>query len=360
MQLKYLERSYPSARRRFQAAATASHAEFHSHKVSSLRSTTDQLFIDTAYVDSNSSSRLLIVSTGLHGVEGYAGSACITYLLESGLANRLNASVLLIHAANPWGFANDSRNTEDNVDLNRNFIDYDAVTPNSDAYSRLHNVLCRGYRPGVTGTINNVQLLLQAVGSSRFRQTKDGITAGQFAYPDGLFYGGSTPSPNRTLLEETISTYAAHKSSVRLIDVHTGLGRSGEASFISHRHVSDERYLHLDAALDSRLTSLVSGTAVSSNVEGLFPAFVEKMLGKKCLALTQEFGVMNPLSTLWALRADAWLRSEIARTGRSSRETSIKRAVRNAFCRFSPAWEASVIAQFGWLSERLVMSMEVE
>lgn len=360
MHLKYLEHSYPSARQRFLAAAAEARAELASHQIPCLRSTTDQLYVDTAYVHAATSSRLLIVATGLHGVEGYAGSACITYLLESALLSRLHASVLLIHAANPWGFANDSRNTEENVDLNRNFVDYESPLPSSEAYSRLHKVLCRGYRPGIAGAINNVQLLLKAVGSGKFQQTKDGITRGQFAHRDGLFYGGSVPSLNRTLLEKTISTYAAGKSSVRMIDVHTGLGRSGEASFISHRLASDARYLQLNAALDGRLTSLVSGTAVSSNVEGLFPAHVEKMVGPACLAVTQEFGVTNPLSTLWALRADAWLRSEISRVGCSWREQSIRMSVRKAFCRHSPEWEAAVIAQFGWLAERLAINMQAE
>ena len=107
-------------------------------------------------------------------------------------------------------------------------------------------------------------------------------------------------------------------------------------------------------------TSLVSGTAVSSPVEGLFPAFAEALLGAKCLAVTQEFGVRNPLSTLWALRADAWIRRQVDAVDpkrRARLETRIQASVRKAFCCFSASWEQAVMEQFTWLVRRLAGSM---
>src|SRR4029453_6762808 len=141
----YLETTYQRARQRFLAAADAAGAQLCSRKIPCRISVSDDLFIDSAYIHTGDSADLLIVTTGVHGVEGYAGSACITYLLESGLARELQSAVLLIHAANPWGFANDSRNTEDNVDLNRNFVDFTAPLPVSASYSRLHPLLFENY-----------------------------------------------------------------------------------------------------------------------------------------------------------------------------------------------------------------------
>ncbi len=40
-----------------------------------------------------------------------------------------NTGALLIHALNPYGFAWTRRVTEDNVDLNRNFVDHDKGYP---------------------------------------------------------------------------------------------------------------------------------------------------------------------------------------------------------------------------------------
>ena len=44
---------------------------------------------------------------------------------------------MLIHAINPHGFAWLRRVTEDNVDLNRNWIDFDQPAPANPAYDAL-------------------------------------------------------------------------------------------------------------------------------------------------------------------------------------------------------------------------------
>ena len=66
--------------------------------------------------------------SGTHGVEGYCGSGIQIGFLKEGLFAELpdDMSVVLLHAMNPYGFSNDRRVNEDNVDLNRNFLDFAA------------------------------------------------------------------------------------------------------------------------------------------------------------------------------------------------------------------------------------------
>ncbi len=45
-----------------------------------------------------------------------------------------DTGALLIDAINPYGFAWSRRVTEDNVDLNRNFVDHDKAYPKNDGY----------------------------------------------------------------------------------------------------------------------------------------------------------------------------------------------------------------------------------
>ena len=48
----------------------------------------------------------------------------------------------MVHAINPHGFAWLRRVTEENVDLNRNFVDHGGPHPANDAYDALHPALC--------------------------------------------------------------------------------------------------------------------------------------------------------------------------------------------------------------------------
>ena len=58
-----------------------------------------------------------------------------------GAADAPNMLVLLIHAINPYGFAWSRRVTEDNVDLNRNFVDHDKAYPKNDGYLALADAI---------------------------------------------------------------------------------------------------------------------------------------------------------------------------------------------------------------------------
>ena len=84
--------------------------------------------------------KALILSSGLHGVEGFAGSAIQLDLIRRGIPNDIR--VVLIHAINPFGMAKIRRVNENNVDLNRNFLaDGEAYTGSSDGYRRLDPLL---------------------------------------------------------------------------------------------------------------------------------------------------------------------------------------------------------------------------
>lgn len=72
--------------------------------------------------------RLVVMSSGIHGVEGFAGSAfqrrwIEEFLLDDKSAYKLpkNSDFLILHGINAHGFKNFLRVNERNVDLNRNF-----------------------------------------------------------------------------------------------------------------------------------------------------------------------------------------------------------------------------------------------
>ena len=69
--------------------------------------------------------KVMLHISGTHGPEGFAGSAIQAAILDQLAAKPLSKddpTVVFVHALNPYGFANNRRVNEDNVDLNRNYL----------------------------------------------------------------------------------------------------------------------------------------------------------------------------------------------------------------------------------------------
>ena len=119
--------TYEEARQNFREAASNVGARLEQHTLpESGPVTRDNLSIDVAVLGAVGSDWSVVVYTGLHGIEGFFGSAIQTASLKNIKANRgvgeLTAEVGFIHSLNPFGFDKLRHVNEDNVDLNRNFV----------------------------------------------------------------------------------------------------------------------------------------------------------------------------------------------------------------------------------------------
>ena len=122
---------YQAARARFLALAEPLMAsmETHSHP---LPGPDGETATDIARFGNPDAEYVLVLSSGTHGVEGYCGSFIQCQLLDDGLVERLpeNLSLVMIHGVNPHGFAWRRRVNEDNIDLNRNFVEHGSTKTN--------------------------------------------------------------------------------------------------------------------------------------------------------------------------------------------------------------------------------------
>ena len=135
---------YPEGRARFRCAAADAGSRLRSYVNPTVTGRHgEELATDVAVLGSNSPTSVLLITSGTHGVEGFCGSGCQDAFLEQRLYERLprNAAAVLVHALNPYGYSWHRRVTEDNVDLNRNFIDFAAPLPLAPAYEGLHDAL---------------------------------------------------------------------------------------------------------------------------------------------------------------------------------------------------------------------------
>ena len=140
---EYFSSNYEQARKKFLEAADATGTNIESFKNPNTGPKGESLYTDVALIGSEDAKVILVLISGTHGVEGFGGSGIQTGLLCEGINSSLNfdTSVVMIHAINPYGFAHLRRFNEDNVDLNRNFVDHSQPYPINQGYKDLVDVI---------------------------------------------------------------------------------------------------------------------------------------------------------------------------------------------------------------------------
>jgi hypothetical protein len=187
---EYFAGTYSEARKKFLAAAQTAAAELSHHLLPGYHSPENEsLVCDTAFLGDSNPSRLLVLISGTHGLEGFCGSGCQIGYLSDRLYEALppRSGVLLIHALNPFGFAWLRRVNEDNVDLNRNFQDFSIPLPPSQEYNALHDWLIPPQWEGDQRERADAAIA-DYVAKKGFRIFQTEITKGQYTRPTGLFF----------------------------------------------------------------------------------------------------------------------------------------------------------------------------
>ena len=193
----------------------------------------DGLYIDSIYIPATEKqTNLIVITTGVHGIEGYIGSVMLDVFWEeiySSEINKANTGVLVVANVNPYGMKYHRRYNENNVDLNRNFIlDWDTfdTTVNKD-YPKVDTFL------GPKKTMGNIiGHELSFYGSMIVELIQDGadtisdaLLGGQYEYAEGVYYGGNGDEASTTYLKDVFKqTLESEYENIVHIDVHSGYG----------------------------------------------------------------------------------------------------------------------------------------
>jgi hypothetical protein len=188
----------------------------------------EELTIDAARHVPPGCRSVLVISSGLHGVEGFLGSAVQAALLDEWrmAGPPRDVGILLLHALNPYGFAWHRRVNEENVDLNRNFLlPGDPFRGATEGYARLEGRINPPRPPSRWGPARLITLAM--VARYGLQTMLQAVVTGQYDYPRGVFYGGAGPSRTQQILAENLAGWLAGAERVLHLDIHTGLGRWG-------------------------------------------------------------------------------------------------------------------------------------
>ncbi len=344
---------YVIARQRFKAAAVQLGFNLHAYPITETGPGGEALSIDVAIFNGRPATDhhapALVLSSGIHGVEGYFGSALQLSLLQHWIAHPEQlptVRIVLIHAMNPYGFAWRRRANEHNVDLNRNLILPDEAYHGSHPLYRALDPLLNPKCPpsGRDGFPAHLAPLGLQHGISALT---DAITHGQYDFPYGLYYGGDRPSPLSLLLASQLGSWLGNAQHVIHLDVHTGLGAWANYKLLFDHPMSDALYARMRQYFGK--DALEPREAMNDSVwSGGLGHYCQTLAAERdYVCAVAEFGTYPGIQVLAGMRAENqsyfWLQGSDVKA-EIKREKTKQRLV-ELFCPTSPSWRKQTLTQ---------------
>ncbi|QDU76483.1 hypothetical protein Pan97_35330 [Bremerella volcania] len=339
--LEYFSKDYPEAQARFREATAKLGFALESHAIGAQGPDGKELAFDVA-CSAGDPRRVLVISSGIHGVEGYFGSAVQMAMFGQWSGNSVpTAKIVMLHGLNAYGFAWDRRFNEENVDPNRNFLLAGQPFAGSPpGYAELDPFLNPKRPPSSWEpfTAKAAWLIMQ----HGMRKLRSAIATGQYDYPQGLFFGGKGPSHMQTILQQNMPRWLAGSEQVMHLDFHTGLGAWGTWKLLIDYKLTDLQR--------ETLTQTFGADSFEANVDSEIAYDAKGGFGQWCVAqkfapdylfACAEFGTYSPVKVLAGLRAENqahhWGSGEDASTQRA------KEFLKELFCPADAKWRTQVV-----------------
>jgi hypothetical protein len=337
--------TYPQARAKFRDAAQAAGAGLEAVTHPERGREGEALTTDVAWLGHRTAPNVLVTISGTHGAEGFCGSGAQVDWLARGEAARLppGVAVLIVHAVNPYGFSWLRRVTHENVDLNRNWVDFAAPLPANPGYDELAEwvVPDAWTEDAQRRSARELGAFARARGAAAFQQA---ISGGQYLHPGGLFYGGAEPSWSRRTQTAIFADYLGQAGRVGIIDYHTGLGPWGFGERIITDAPGSAGFGRARSWYGAAVTSPSAGTSTSAPITGDGLEAAPRLLPHaEVTGMAIEVGTLPLDQVLLALRADAWLHAH--GDPLSPEAAPIKARVREAFYGDASDWKGMVAGQ---------------
>jgi len=215
---------YSAARGKFRDAAQRAGATLEAHRLPSHDGPNGEpLFIDAAWLGPEDADVVVLSLSGTHGAEGFNGSAAQVHwlTLHGGQSLPKGVAMLFVHAVNPFGFAHMLRVNENNVDLNRNFIDFGAPPPANPVYAAIQGGLPRrtGLDEALVGEWDAA--VAKAVAVHGDWAVANALSCGQYGDPDGVEYGGDALQWSSQTVIDIVTRLCKRARHVAYIDWHS-------------------------------------------------------------------------------------------------------------------------------------------
>ena len=312
-------------------------------------------------------TKLLIIHSGLHGIEGYTGSAIqnmlLTDLQTDSYSNQID--FLFVHGINPYGFKYGRKVTEFNIDLNRNCV----VDPSDfDFENRGYDELRSLLMPERPVNLKNPSsryfhlVALRQFISKSFSALRQATLQGQYSHPKGFYYGGNQYASQvkilRHFLAERIQPYEVALN----IDLHTGYGQRGQLHLFINRPDN--------LAVVEGLEQVFAGVAIDwadgkdfYTIHGEYVNWISTLAPEVlCLPMLFEYGTMNSQTKIGALKSieTMILENQGVHHGYQSAkdELTVKNRFREMYYPSSAVWRSQVIRESKRMIAMLLTNFE--
>lgn len=347
---------YMIARKWFREAASRLGWQLEAHPIGVAGPGGDQLTLDVACSPSNDAGKVLVVSSGIHGVEGFFGSAVQVGLLDQWASQSPPAlKYVFLHGLNPFGFAWLRRFDENNVDPNRNFLlPAERYEGSPAGYAGLDDLL-NPQRPPSRWEPFTLKALwaIARHGMPVLRQT---VAAGQYEFPRGLFFGGAGPSRTHQLLEENLERWLRGSREVVHLDFHTGLGPKGACKLLIDYPLPERQRTWLADWFGAGSFEECDSSNLNYNARGGFGRWcVSRKIAPDYLFACAEFGTYGPIQVVAGLRAE----NQAHHWGTPTAASTVwaKHRLRELFCPAAEAWRTQVLDHSFELVARAVQGL---
>jgi hypothetical protein len=354
-------RSYAAARRKFFLAAELAGTTVRTFPHPLKGPNGEEMATDVAWLGDQAARGVVVVTSGVHGPELFCGSAAqVDALLERGAAGARDVALLLVHAVNPYGTAWLRRTNEDNIDINRNFIDFEKPLPENPGYAVLADAFVPADAAPATMAAADARIAAygREHGAAALRLATSG---GHYSHPLGMFYGGTRPAWSRRTMEAILAEFGlARRTLVAALDFHTGAGPFGYCEPIYSGDPAHPGCARLKRWIGPAMTIQRDGKSATPPQVGLSSDLWERSCGPHAAYVSFEYGTVPTDEVIGSLRAEHILHRQGRNDWHEPGVQAVKQGLLDAFAPDRPEWREMVIVQARLLIERVVRGVGAE
>ena len=308
--------------------------------------------IDVAQIGDADAQRCVIVTAGLHGVEGIMGSAVQRHWLrtaEPTCATR----VVLVHVLNPYGFTYGRRVDQDNVDLNRNFLlDGEAYIGAPEDWDRVASWLgAKG-----SGMFRYPRLLLTVLRYG-MKPVVGAVAGGQHLDSAGLFFGGHRPSTTCELMRRHLKDWVGLATKVIHIDLHSGMGAHGALTLLASPVKGTPAAHELSARFGEDLRPRSPDVAFYRTTGAMGAWCCSHCINIDYRFIAAEFGTVPVVKTLLVLAEENWCSWHLPHD--HHRTAKARAALLEVFNPISADWRKAIIQRGKEVIDRAIAPPDI-
>ncbi|MFW5886753.1 MAG: M14 family metallopeptidase [Bacteroidota bacterium] len=318
----------------------------------------DDLNVDLCLVSNKKkpANHLVLITSGLHGIEGYAGSALQNLLMDELIKNPellKENDILLVHALNPWGFKYNRRVSANNVDINRNFhVNPDFFKIQNKIYGKINHLInpSKKFSESIPTLIQFILIFLALIFRFSRKMLVQAVGEGQYEHEKGIIFGGKDFEYQRKIMDDIHDKIIKKYNHVFVIDLHTGLGKKGKLQVFTAPGVHDKRIIKLAEKLFNPHV-FEGGYNQFYKEKGSFIGYMHEKSGKTktCIPLVFEFGTYgaNRISAIKSIRTII-IENQAFHIGLKNEKDRLRvqKSFKEMFYPSSISWRMQVTRQF--------------